>query len=119
MKGGEHMSDFYSATKQKARKPNRCDWCRKIIDIGESYIKVFGKWQGEIGNRKECIQCNNLISVMSQDKDYKDYIYNDGFDEDTLEEFHKEKICPTCKNFKCEAGMNLRVRCDNFEFKGG
>ena len=111
------MSDFYTETECKARKQHKCEWCRKIIEVGEVYIKTFAIWQGDLQNRKDCRQCHDLINAMSRDKDYKDYTYSDGFDDETLEIFHQEKICPTCKHYECEMGMNLRVRCDNYESK--
>jgi hypothetical protein len=109
------MSDFYIETEHKARKQHKCFWCRRIVEVGEKYIKGFGVWQGDVQNRKECLKCHSLINVMSGDKDYRDYVYSDGFDDETLMEFHQEKICPTCTHYECEEGMTHRVRCDRYE----
>lgn len=109
------MSDFYVESKYKARKQHKCDWCRRTIEKGDTYIKAFGVWQGNLQNRKDCNECHNLINAMSHDKDYRDYVYNDGFDDETLMEFHQEKICPLCTHYENCNGMDLYVRCSKVE----
>lgn len=47
----------FRANARRARKPARCDECRRQIEIGELYEYVWGIWEGEPGNYQTCAEC--------------------------------------------------------------
>jgi len=52
--------EFYSETMRKARKEHRCTECRRIIEHGEHYEYVTGKWDGEFSEHKTCPDCLSI-----------------------------------------------------------
>lgn len=42
---------------KKAYKTHQCSECFRRINEGESYEKVVGKWDGNIGSFKTCVNC--------------------------------------------------------------
>lgn len=43
---------------RSARKEHRCSECGRTIETGESYLYVFGVWQGSPNQYKVCRHCN-------------------------------------------------------------
>lgn len=52
--------DFYSATKQRARKKYLCEECGGPILPGESYERVAAKWEIGIDVIRTCERCYDL-----------------------------------------------------------
>lgn len=50
-------AELYNVTTRKARKQHRCEECRRVIEPGESYENVMGKWDGDINYFKTCSHC--------------------------------------------------------------
>ena len=51
------MSDFTTSSTQKARKPHRCEHCRKTIEVGDLYMKSAGVCDGDFFSWKEHLMC--------------------------------------------------------------
>jgi hypothetical protein len=49
--------EFYHKETRKARNAHRCSECCRVIEPGESYEHVHGKWDGEVGTFKTCPRC--------------------------------------------------------------
>lgn len=49
--------EFYRSSEVTARKPHRCSGCNRVIRIGERYIRVFGKFEGDVFNEHGCLEC--------------------------------------------------------------
>ncbi len=47
-----------SSTTPKARKPHKCDECRRIIEPGETYHRDFYTFEGDTNTVRWCLQCN-------------------------------------------------------------
>ena len=55
--------EFYSARRIKsARKPHRCEECRREIKPGESYEVHNGKWEGAFDTFIWCSHCADLCA---------------------------------------------------------
>lgn len=50
-------AEFYHAQRRKARKPHKCDECRRAIQPGETYEHARGKWEGDVGTFDTCCRC--------------------------------------------------------------
>lgn len=46
-----------SSQMRRARKPHRCDECRRTIEPGELYQRTWGVWDGEPDSFKACGIC--------------------------------------------------------------
>lgn len=49
--------EFHSSKMVTARKQHICSECHRIIERGERYEKVVGKWSGDLSTYKTCIDC--------------------------------------------------------------
>lgn len=49
--------EFYSAGIRKARKEHKCEECGRVIQPGEPYQYVSGKWDGDLNFFKTCQHC--------------------------------------------------------------
>lgn len=55
-------------TVKKARKPHRCEECGGRINIGESYQRIDGKWDGDMASLctcKDCIEIENWARISA------------------------------------------------------
>ena len=52
--------EFLLARDIKARKQHQCCECGEPIQPGDTYEKVTGKWNGEIGCYKTCLPCSRI-----------------------------------------------------------
>jgi hypothetical protein len=55
--GADCSTQFYSANTRKARKPHKCEECRRTIEPGELYQHVSAKWEGDLDTVKTCSHC--------------------------------------------------------------
>ena len=49
-----------------ARKPHRCDGCRRVIQPGEKYHKTFARFEGEDASSKHCRDCGRDMDAFSK-----------------------------------------------------
>jgi hypothetical protein len=56
--------EFYVAERRKARKEHKCSECGRIIQKGETYEYVSGKWDGNIMHYKTCADCLSIRDAM-------------------------------------------------------
>lgn len=53
----------------KSRKKYRCEYCERIIEIGSSYSRESGKFEGEMQDYALCLRCRKLLD--SNDKTWE------------------------------------------------
>jgi hypothetical protein len=58
------VPEFYNADWVRARKPHRCDDCRREIAKGERYHRISGKWDGYVRSFANCWQCEFAREVL-------------------------------------------------------
>lgn len=59
------MSDFhFEATRPTARRRHVCAMCRRIIEIGETYFRQGGFFDGRGYTVKTCRQCEEFASAL-------------------------------------------------------
>ena len=75
----------------KARKHHKCDYCNKIITIGEKYISSTYAYDGSIYDWKECDRCKPFVQEAFSNKYYnwEEGMSGEDFREYMLEE-HKD-----------------------------
>lgn len=77
----------YSEKQQKARKEHKCCECRGYIQPGETYQKIWGIWDGDVGNFKTCQDCQAI-----RESEYHHRAYDErpalGMLEEHVEESH-------------------------------
>ena len=52
--------DFYSEKINTAYKKHKCSECGRVINPGEKYERVAGKWDGDFSTYKTCQDCLSL-----------------------------------------------------------
>lgn len=52
--------EFFREQWAVARKPHTCCECREIIQPGDRYCAVAGKWEGEFSTFATCERCQDL-----------------------------------------------------------
>ena len=57
---GDHPEYFTRRRIKAAAKQHKCDECRRIIHVGESYDCDAGKWDGQHSTIRVCIDCAGL-----------------------------------------------------------
>ena len=107
------MSFWRSTTIKAARKTHSCEYCGKVIQVGESYEAEAGIYEGEFQRYALCLRCLWLI--------YRHYPYVDDelgnlvdtlFDNDYLQ-------CPSCGSVNnreydlSEDKQSCECECDN------
>lgn len=56
------MSEFWSSViVKKSRKKHRCEYCGAVIEIGSSYSRESGKYEGEMQDYALCLRCRKLL----------------------------------------------------------
>jgi hypothetical protein len=53
--------EFINVYERKARKSHRCSECGGIINKGERYKYISGKWDGDVASYKRCSDCLALL----------------------------------------------------------
>lgn len=74
----------------KARKIHRCDECGGVIQVGETYSKHHGVFDGQGFTHKICSDCTDLIEKLNAGKRFDDTVYFGGLSEFSYEEGLKE-----------------------------
>ena len=57
--------EVWNQTERTARKPHRCDCCRRPIGQGQRYVNTFWKFEGEVGTAKACADCQVDIKAFA------------------------------------------------------
>ena len=63
--GDYEEPSIYSATTQRARKEYCCDECRQTINHGDTYVRIFGVWDGDARTYFHCERCDDLIAAFT------------------------------------------------------
>jgi hypothetical protein len=67
---GEYDADdegtFYSESTVTARKAHVCRECREVIVPGQQYLRVAGKWDGDVCAYKFCLPCWEIMGEFSE-----------------------------------------------------
>lgn len=50
-------ADVFSETEVKARKPHKCSCCGRQIRTGETYLRHWSVYEGNVSNAKLCSDC--------------------------------------------------------------
>lgn len=59
----------FRTTDRKARKWHRCSECRCWIEPGETYLEIFGVWDGDARTYRRCIDCQDIIAWAEKQDD--------------------------------------------------
>jgi len=110
------MIEFWtSAIVKKSRKKYRCEHCSNDIEIGFSYSRESGKYEGDMQDYALCLRCRKLL-------DGNNPIWDN--DDDELGNFHEKLMnsrfvdCPQCgkqtvSEFEySEDGMSIKIECE-------
>ena len=57
--------DFFRESCVRARKQYHCHECNQPIEIGDRYLYIVGKWDGEFSTIKQCLPCRNLMDWLT------------------------------------------------------
>jgi len=52
--------EFHNSVYRKAIKEHKCSECSRVIQPGEIYEYVVGKWEGAFNKFKTCEDCENI-----------------------------------------------------------
>ena len=75
-------AEFQSSKGQNARKQYVCLECRQTINIGDYYIRTFGKIEGDVYQTITCERCDDLMAAFAA----VGYCYTHG---EFLQEYHE------------------------------
>lgn len=90
------MADFASRRQVTARKPHRCEHCRKEIGVGVLHWSSAGVWDGEFSATREHFECCAAWYTLNFDlRDYPPYdgapfLADDEFEADDKEWMRQE-----------------------------
>lgn len=56
---------FYNEKEHRARKPYKCYECREAIAVGSWYVRITGKWDGDLLTFHFCVTCHEIQQVFS------------------------------------------------------
>ena len=83
---------------KKARKEHKCNYCSKLIKIGESYQNDLCKDGIDIYHWKSCPKCAFFAHELWEYIDPDWGLDGDGLN-DGMTSFLQEFICPNCENW--------------------
>ncbi len=97
--------EFCCTSMVKARKPHKCGDCRRVIQPGEQYERVFGKWDGQTDSHKTCTHCVEASKWLT--RECGGYVFG-GIREDLREHWGEEKHYRTRELAKLIWGMKRK-----------
>jgi len=53
--------DFYDESKPRAKKNYHCCACTEPILVGERYVYIAGKWDGDFNTFRQCLRCHEIV----------------------------------------------------------
>lgn len=80
------MPQVYHHFEPTARVRHVCYECRGEIEIGETYHRHQGLWDGHWDTYKVCVDCDGLREEMNKGRELYDRIPFGGLSEDVFEE---------------------------------
>lgn len=83
--------EFYNVTTPKARKRHVCEACGRVIEVGETYQRETGKWEGDFFSRAQCLDCANVMDYWTTH-----LATENEFDYDGVQDDIREKFCYDC-----------------------
>ena len=96
--------ELYHKQNVKARKPHKCEFCKKVIAAGKTYSYESGKYEGDFFQRKLCLTCSKMLDLFCR---YTEY---DEFSWDWIQEWLSNNYCKAeCKD-TCKYGF-LKIQC--------
>lgn len=60
----DESADFYRERFRKAAKPHDCCECGRVIEKGERYRTVSGKWDGDFAQFDTCAECAEIQAAF-------------------------------------------------------
>ncbi len=82
---------FYQEAERTCRKPRKCSECRRVIDAGERYTAISGKWDGDFCAFSVCPHCEAATAyIRAVAACWCYYLGARWFPEDGNEEFEGE-----------------------------
>ena len=92
------MMELYERYYRKAVKEHECEFCGKVICIGEKYSCEKGKYDGEFFTRKLCMVCDNILKMYCIGNNNEEFTYWE------LHDWLVDERCSKCehKNIKCD-----------------
>ena len=104
---------FWESRTHRARKKHHCEYCGKVIEVGETYSRETGMYEGDFNDYCLCMRCRNVISYFKYDCSYElGEFADDLFNTDFLE-------CPKChrnnsRTYDFSQDMSsIKLECDN------
>jgi hypothetical protein len=61
-------AEFSSRRTHTARKMHGCDECQRPIDVGQRYVLVAGRWEGDFFLFRAHEACRDLADSLKDDK---------------------------------------------------
>jgi len=69
--------EFSNIRYRKARKEHKCCECEKVIEKGERYEIIAGKWDGDVSTFKTCLDCAAIRDELFCHGHTFEYLYHD------------------------------------------
>ena len=95
------MYDNLGTVVRKARKPHKCDWCRKVIEKGEQYEYHKFVDGGKMYDWKAHLACSRVVSEIWDYVDPDEGMNDEEFMEG-CQEVCQRFICPDCQKWNKE-----------------
>lgn len=58
------VPEFYDTTERKARREHKCCECGMMIHVGEKYLDIVGKWDGEVSQFRQHLRCADACEMI-------------------------------------------------------
>lgn len=65
----ENTPDAYCEQRRTARKEHICCACKETIRTRDQYVYISGIWEGAPNSFKQCLRCNQLMCLISDEPD--------------------------------------------------
>jgi predicted RNA-binding Zn-ribbon protein involved in translation (DUF1610 family) len=106
------MGELISQKAVVAKKPHRCDFCRREIHPGETYVYSFIK-DGISYSWRSHLKCDYISQALWEYIDPWDGIGAEEF-LDGCAQFSTEFVCPNCPYFNHEFGICKETDCRDY-----
>lgn len=63
---GDTATFFDDQIVHRCRKAHRCDECKRVIQVGEPYERIVGKWESQIETWRFCMECREVSVEFSE-----------------------------------------------------
>ena len=109
-------SEFFEITEPKARKPHKCYECGIMINPGDRYERVAGKWEGEFATFETCLFCVEVRKVFSCGESVS---YGELWDSMIEAAFPRLTTASPCFcNLSADSKQKLLHKWNRWKFKG-